>query len=50
MADQYKEDIPNSPMPAMAVTAIPACAEVASQVMARRLLASFVLIDVDVPE
>lgn len=50
MADQYKEDIPNSPMPAMAVTAIPACAEVASQVMARRLLDSFVLIDVDVPE
>ena len=44
------KNIPNSPIPAMAVTAIPACAEVANQVMARRLLASFVLIDVDVPE
>lgn len=37
-------------MPAMAVTAIPACAEVANQVIAKRRLASFVLIDVDVPE
>lgn len=37
-------------MPAIAVTAIPARAEVASQVIARRLLASFVLMDVEVPE
>jgi hypothetical protein len=37
-------------MPAMAVTAIPACAEVANQVIVKRRLASFVLIDVDVPE
>lgn len=37
-------------MPAIAVTAIPACAEVANHVMAKRLLASFVLMDVEVPE
>jgi hypothetical protein len=29
---------------------MPACADVANQVIARRRLASFVLIDVDVPE
>jgi hypothetical protein len=37
-------------MPAIAVTAMPACADGASQVIARRLLASFALIDVDAPE
>ncbi len=48
--EQQVRNIPNSPMPAIAVTAIPARAEVASQVIARRRLASFVLMDVDVPE
>lgn len=50
VVEKQVRNIPNSPMPAIAVTAIPCRAEVASQVIAKRLLASFVLIDVDVPE
>jgi hypothetical protein len=47
---ELAETLPSSPIPAMAVIAIPRPAEGANQVIDSFLLASFVLIDVDAPE